>query len=230
SPFYDPELAACKASAPCEFPWFGETGSPALDQQAALWVASVSQLSGGAMKIDPIDINFVDLVINSLFTGPYQNPMPVFQLGWAPDYPDPTDYVTPLYLPDSTYTAADTVNEQLSLSQFNNSGCHIWSDYVYWANLAKTSGIPDNCQGAAYSAMTYLESIAAVAPAGPQRVLEYNWVEQIGNALAMYIYWGQANEVLSYASWINGASANTNVTDGGGGDQTWYSITGNGVS
>ncbi|HZY70987.1 MAG TPA: hypothetical protein VFF67_08450, partial [Thermoplasmata archaeon] len=229
SPFYDPELAACKASAPCEFPWFGETGSPALDQQAALWVASVSQLSGGALKVDLLDINFVDLVLNT-YLAPYQNPMPLFQLGWAPDYPDPTDYIVPMYLPDSSYTAADAVNEQLSLTQFNASSCHSWSDYVYWANLAKTSGIPDNCQGAAYSAMTLLESLAAIEPAGPQRVLMYNWVEQIANGLTLYIYWGQQNEVASYAPWIDGPSINNNVTIGGGSDQTWYTITGNGVS
>ncbi|MCI4350284.1 MAG: PKD domain-containing protein [Thermoplasmata archaeon] len=236
SPYYDKELAACSSSSPCEVPLFGQTGAPTLDERMALWAASINTISGGAVKVDTLDINFVDAVINSLFSPPGANAMPFYRLGWAPDYPDPTDYVTPMYLPDSTYTSADTVAEQLGVgvnTAFNDSSCATtaaFTNYVKWASIAQTTGgIPNNCQGMAYSSMTYLEGLAAVQPAGPQRVLMYNWVEQIANALALYTYSFQNNYIYTYASWIDGSTINSNVTIGGGGDSLWYLIGGNGV-
>ncbi len=70
---------------------------------------------------------------------------------------------------------------------------------------------------------------ASTLPAGPQRVLVYDLAEQIGNGLALYTYWGQQNEIVSTAAWIVPQSYNPNVTIGGGGDSTWYSIQGNNI-
>jgi len=232
TPYYTSAAAACSSSNPCELPMFGQTGSPDLDQRIALWQAEIGKITNGAVKLDSLDINFVDLVINSLASGPYQNAMPVYQLGWAPDYPDPTDYLSAMYEPDASYTASDTVREQTTLTQFNASSCHPYTDYGFYARLGAgpASGwVAENCQGAAYAAMTVAEALAAVMPAGPARVAMYNEIEQIANQLALYIYWGQENIVASYAAWINGGSINTNVTIGGGADFLWYGITGNGI-
>ena len=231
SVYYDKELSSCSTSSPCQLPLFGQTGAPDLDQRMALWAASINSITGGAVKVNPIDINFVDLVINSLYLGPYNNPMPVFTLGWAPDYPDPTDYVAPLYKAYGTYTLGNTVAEQFSLSQFNDSSCaaHPVGNYTYWSNLAQTTGIPNNCQGAAYAALQSAMAAAAVMPAGPQRVLTYAELEQIANALALYTYWEQQNAVISTAAWIDPTTYNSNVTIGGGGDSTWFTIQGNGI-
>jgi PKD domain-containing protein len=236
SVYYDPELTGCSPSSPCEVPMFGETGAPTLDARMALWAASIGSITGGAVKADTLDINFVDLILNTFYP-PGGNPMPFFRLGWAPDYPDPTDYVTPMYLPDSTYTAPDAVAEQLGLgvtNAFNASSCATsvgpYTDFGAWVKLAQsTGGIPNDCQGSAYSAMTYLEGLAAVQAPGPQRVLMYNEVEQIANALSLYTYTFQNTYVYTVASWINGSSLNSNVTIGGGEEQTWYSMTGNGL-
>jgi peptide/nickel transport system substrate-binding protein len=234
SPYYDPELASCTTSNPCQVPFFGETGAPDVDQRLALWAAEVSQLSGGKIQMNVLDIDFVDLVVNSLYSGPGQNAMPFFELGWAPDYPDPTDYMVPLYKPDGSYTHADGESEVLEGAPnpgtnptYNNSACHSWQDYGYWSNLSQTpGGIQNECQGAAYASMALAQQIAASTPNGPGRILMYNMIEHIANALALYTYWGQANVVLTYAPWINGASANSNIVIGGGGDQTWYTWTG----
>ena len=51
-------------------------------------------------------------------------------------------------------------------------------------------------------------------------------VESIANKLALYGYYGQANEVYTYASWIDSTTINTNPTIGGGTDQPWYNING----
>ncbi|HXQ48870.1 MAG TPA: PKD domain-containing protein [Thermoplasmata archaeon] len=236
NPQYDSELGGCSTSTPCELPMFGETGAPDVDQRLALWASEISSLSGGKLKMDVLDIDFIDLVLNSLYSAPTLNPMPVYTLGWAPDYPDPTDYMVPLYQADGSYTHADALSEQLEgapnfgVTAYNASTCHNWQDYGYWSTQASTPGsILPSCEGAAYAAMTYAIKIAGHLPNGPARVLAYNMIEHIANALALYIYWGQANEVASYAPWINGSSINSNVTIGGGTDQTWYSITGNGV-
>jgi len=233
TPYYDPETAACTTSSPCQLPLFGQTGAPPLDERIALWVAEISSLTGGRVIANPLDINFVDAVINSLYTGPYQNPMPVYRLGWAPDYPDPTDYVNPLWRPDATYTASDVDFEQMSLPAFDNSSCHAAADWTWWSNQAQTlatgGGIPNDCQGAAYAALNLALDAAAVMPAGPQRVLTYAEAEQIANGLALYVYSFQDNVVVTSAAWINPTSFNANVCIGGGGDSTWYSITGNGI-
>jgi len=230
SPYYDPELASCTAANPCQFPLFGETGAPDLDQRIALWAAEINSLSGGALRANPLDINFIDLVINSLYSGAYQNAMPLFRLGWAPDYPDPTDYMVPMWMPDSSYTLSDSVWEQTQLAQFNSSSCHPWSDWTGWAAMATTDGgIATDCQGAAYSAMVLGMKLAAVMPDGPARVAAYATVEQIGNALALYAYTFQQNVIASSAAWVDQTSINNNITIGGGADQTWWQIAGNGV-
>ena len=225
STYYDPELASCSTASPCEFPFFGQTGAPDLDQRLALFAGEIGTLSGGKLKMDVLDINFIDLVLNSLFSSPGKNSMPWFQLGWAPDYPDPTDYVIPLYYPDATYTFGDAVAEQLGLAAFNATGCS--TDFAYYAAL--TTPLAPSCQGAAYQAMINALSLAAVTAAGPARVTLYTQAETIANELALYVYWGQQNGVATYAAWINGNTLNNNVTIGGGGDETWFQVGGNGV-
>ncbi|MGI0133307.1 MAG: hypothetical protein ACREDK_09535, partial [Thermoplasmata archaeon] len=225
SPYYDKELASCTTTNPCQFPVFGQTGSPDLDQRLALWASSIDQLSGGRIIVTPVDINFISLVINSLYSPAYQDPMPLYNLGWAPDYPDPTDYMVPMYQADGSYTYGDAVWEQTNVATFNDSSCHAYTDYTWYSS----NPVSNMCQGAAYSAMQIAMGIAAVTPAGPARVLLYAEIEQIANSLALYSYWAQQNLVASYASWINATSLNSNVTIGGGNDQTWFTITGNGV-
>ncbi|HEV8049782.1 MAG TPA: PKD domain-containing protein [Thermoplasmata archaeon] len=236
NPQYDAELNGCSTSSPCEVPFFGETGAPDVDQRLALWASEISSLSGGKLKMDVVDIDFTDLVLNSLYNGPGSNPMPFYTLGWAPDYPDPTDYMVPLYQPDGSYTHADALSEQLEgapaygVTAYNATTCHSWQDYGYWSTQANTPGaILPSCEGTAYAAMSLAIAVAGHLPNGPQRVLVYNMIEHIANALALYTYWGQENVVLTTAPWINAASANSNIVIGGGGDQTWYSFTGNGL-
>jgi hypothetical protein len=230
TPYYDSNLTACTTSSPCELPFFGETGAPSLDLQTALWAAEISSLSGGRLKMDVVDINFITLVINSLYSGAYNDPMPFYTLGWAPDYPDPTDYVSPLYLPGASYPGGDALSNQLANPAFDAASCHQGanlSDFAWWSNEAQTVGVSNACQGAAYSAMLVGMAAAAVLAAGPTRVLYYAMVEQIANGLALYTYWGQTNEVVTSASWVDPTSYNSNVTIGGGTDSTWFTITGN---
>ena len=225
SPYFDPQVLPCSSSNPCELPMFGTTGSPTNDQIMSLWAGELSTITGGAVRISPVDINFVDLLINSEFSGPGQNPMPIYGLGWAPDYPDPTDYVAPLYSANSTYTYGDSVLQSLLVHPFTLGCPGTQTDYNYFANT--TFG--NNCQGTAYKAMLYALGLAATMAAGPARVLTYDLAEKIAYQLALYTYTGQGNQVSGFASWIDITSINTNVTIGGAGDIPYFWMTGNGV-
>jgi hypothetical protein len=255
SPYYDPELLKCTPSTPCEFPLVGQLGVPNIDEIYAAWVHEISTLTSGAIKPDVIDLSFNQEVVYSLFSGPYQNPMPLFTLAWGPDYPDPTDYVAPLYVQDGSYTASDTVKEQLigngeSNSTYTNP---YWStscpttdnvstpitasiaNLIGWAHLVTkvptAPAVPEDCQGAAYSEMQWALEVAAVETNLQERTLLYNLVEQIDSGLQLYTWLGQTSNVITYAPWINPSTFDPNVIFLGGQviDSTWFNFGGNGV-
>jgi|GEM_PF-449561 len=228
SPYYDAELAACSADNPCSFPIIGELGNPGLDAAIVDFIQQLGIITNGAVVPYSFDLSFPDLVQYSSIGGG-QNPMPFYNLGWAPDYPDPTDYMAAMYYANGTYTYGDgtyqTLEEQ---SQYDSSTCGhnsgSFADLTYWANYQSENGgpIPNGCQGPAYQSMLTWMSIAASQAPGTYRVLIYNQVEQIENQLAFYLYYEEENGVGSAAKWINNQTINTNVMIGGGGDQTWY--------
>ncbi|MCI4325284.1 MAG: PKD domain-containing protein [Thermoplasmata archaeon] len=223
SGYYDPQVATCTSSNPCQMPMFGTTGNPAGDQVLALWTSELSTLTGGALKVTPVDIDFVAIITNAQDEGPGNNPMPVYGLGWAPDYPDPTDYVIPLYSANATYTEGDSVEQSLYTTAFTTGCAQPYTDYSFWANQT----ITQSCQGIAYKAMLKALTVAASTPAGPARVMLYDEAEKIAYGLSLYTYSTQSNIVASVAAWLNPSSVNTNVTIGGGGDTLFYELTGN---
>jgi hypothetical protein len=79
----------------------------------------------------------------------------------------------------------------------------------------------------AFMTMDYWMGIAGTAPSGPNRVLLYNMIEHIGDALALQQYTLQQNGVGTYAPWINPATINLNPMWAG--DGLFYAIQGNGV-
>ncbi len=68
---------------------------------ATSWVSYLQQVIPG-FQSTVLPTSFPTLIGN-MVQG--QNPMPVYELGWAPDYPYPTDYLGPMALPvnSSTY-------------------------------------------------------------------------------------------------------------------------------
>jgi peptide/nickel transport system substrate-binding protein len=230
SPYYNAWIAAnCKASSPCTFPIYGAVGAPDVDQRISNYIAEIKTLTGGAIVPTLVDITFNQVIFEG-FQSPGSTALPMWFLGWIPDYPDPTDYAVPYYYPDSTYTGSGALAEQLNTE--NATGClpagKNWSDApYYWANLP--GQIPNNCQGNAYQAMFSLLQQAGGLPAGPQRVLEYNVAEHIAVKLALMVDVFQSNAIWSFGAWIDPSSINTNVTIGGGGDLIYSQLTGNDV-
>ncbi len=244
SPWYDAELAACTTGSPCIFPIVGQKGATNIDDIIVDWSSSVVSLTGGRLQPDTVDLTFSAEVGYSLASGPDANPMPLYILGWAPDYPDPSDYLSPLYYPDSTYTYSDSLQEALdgtyaTPSTYNESWCGhyqgTWTNLIYWANggPSNDSGyLPNGCQYAAYQVMTYfMLDVAATDANLVERNLIYNLVEHIAAQMGLYIYQSQTSGVLTYAEWVNPATIDLNPTfsSGAGTDVLFWTVGGNGV-
>ncbi|MGP8136086.1 MAG: hypothetical protein ACLQD8_08240, partial [Thermoplasmata archaeon] len=235
--WYDPQVVACTPGTPCTWAIGGLVGDPSDNQGIADWINEITSLTGGALEpfeVWPCLCQFLNFPPSD---AAYENPLiSEVGTGWAPDYPDPTDYVAPEAQPANVYTEADAFGQQLGVTNpagwdANNTTCGhsavTFADLAYWAHAADDpaggllSGV---CQGVAYGVANAYFDIAAELPVGPARNLDYNLAEHITNGLAMYVWNGQSNEVLSAAPWISGSSLNTNVMIGGGGDLIWFHV------
>jgi peptide/nickel transport system substrate-binding protein len=224
SPYYDAYVAdTCTTSSPCEFPIIGELGAPSLDAAIQLWIHEIVSLSGGRLSPNTFDLSFTQLVVGTLSSPPSTLPFPLYTLAWAPDYPDPTDYVPTLWT-NGSYGLPDAAFYTFSQAAYNSPSCGHLDVLPYWANMA---AIPADCQGVAFMTMDYWMGIAGTAPAGANRVLLYNMIEHIGNALALQQYTFQQNGVGTYAPWINPATIDINPMWAG--DGLFYFFQGNGV-
>ena len=89
-------------------PIFYNTPDPVDQAGISSWTNYILQVTGIAIQQEPTPFN--QLINYEYGTGPGTNPMPIYLLGWAPDYPFPTDYLKPMALPSSTlsvYPATD---------------------------------------------------------------------------------------------------------------------------
>jgi hypothetical protein len=112
SPYYDAQLAHCEIVT-CKFIIAGEQGAVTLNAGLKLWIDEIENFSGNALQPTEFDMSFTDLIVYLDEAAPADNPIPVWNLGWAPDYPDPTDYLAAYASPGGGYFAANAVNQQL---------------------------------------------------------------------------------------------------------------------
>ncbi len=228
SSYYDAQLAACTNAHPCRFPVIGLLAMPDLDAMIALFDSELTSLTGGALQPYTFDLSFTE-VAGQFGYSAGGSPFPLWNFGFAPSYPDASDYVNALYGPEGTFPAPDAVAAQLGAPAYNSSTCQpsgvgygSWASLTYWADYGP---IPDDCQGAAYDTASAWMAVAGPLPsASTQRVLDYNLIEHIMNELALYIYWQQIVGVASAAPWISQPSINTNPMIGGAGDMLWYDL------
>jgi hypothetical protein len=226
SPLYDPQLAGCNSTDPCRWATFSFFGDTPLDDEFNDWNGEVANLSGGSLQPYLVDVgNCLAFECCGYLGGycPGGSALTVYDFGWAPDYPDPSDYMAPMYYPNNSYTYPDALSETLGSSPNNASSCPddygAFSNLTYWAGVGE---IPTACQGAAYDTMVAWMNVAAYESSASLRIVEYNLIEQIANELALYVYDPQSVAVLDYGHWIEPSTINTNPVVGGGGDQLWY--------
>lgn len=250
SPYYDPELAACTASSPCQFSIEGATGAPAQDSANDLWASSIEAITSNAIKPNTPDVPADTLLVDCGISFP--SACPVYNFGWIADYPDLTDYQGAYGTPGSSYGAPDDLGLLLSShydaaanvtacgsdSAFAGVASHLDAgptlgtlieNLSWWANILNSTPMPQACEGPAYS--IYDQSLVVEAPlvggltqANP-RVLISDLGATIENALNFYTWTGQEYPIYTAAPWINLSSVNTNVMVGAGDDQFWYAIT-----
>ncbi len=221
---------ACTVAKPCVFPLVSINGAAIQDKIDSAWVSDISNLSGGAVDAVPVDMPFINLAINS-WAAPGQNPMPMYELGWVPDYPDPTDYVNPIYMPDNTFTYGDALCEALGM--FTTLGCASSTNLAagsydnplpagwVWTNDTVTTAT----QGTAYTYMTELLAQAAFDMNLPERALLYNAAEHVAQQLGIFVP-NPGQEVVDWvtASWLDTPSLDQNPLVGGVGDMAWYTL------
>ncbi len=230
SPYYDPEAVACMSQS-CTFPIGSQLGDAPLDSAVDLWGSTIDHITRGAIVTSRWDPTPGGQIVLNLGSVPGTSPWPMFVAGWLPDYPDPTDYMAPFYYPDASFTYSSALNETFVGGAWGNlyNGCtanaaDTFANLVYWADQKPL--VPQQCQGTAYSVMTWAMYQAAVMPVGPERVLYYNLVEHVANGLVLHVYNSQQVGLGSYANWINPAGIWTNVVAPG---QLWFQWYGNGV-
>ena len=221
SPYYDSEAAACSSATPCKFTINSEAGALDFDMAVDQWDSTIRTVTGGALvpqRWDPVS----PVVQPYLGVAPGTSPFDTWATGWLPDYPDPTDYVAPFWLPDGSYDYAGAYNETLQNGSFGGlcggPGALGFADFAFWANYAAPL-VPTACQGTAYHVMVWAADSAAVLPVGPQRILYYNMIEHIANKLVLDVYDDQQVDVGSCAIWVNPAGIDTNVMAPG---QLWF--------
>jgi len=235
--YYDPQLASCTSLHPCTWAIEALTGDPSDDIAIADWIAEIKSLTGGELEpfgVPPSSCDYFNCP-NPLSSSAYQNALVSYTgTGWAPDYPDPTDYMAPTAYPNASYTGPDAFSQQLGYGRaatVNNTTCGhsatTYANLVYWAHQAENPAnftLTSTCQGVAYSVAVHWMYVAAGLPVGPTRTLDYNLIEQILNGLSMFVYNGQSTQIQSAAPWIQQSSINQNPMIGGGGDQFWFQI------
>jgi ABC-type transport system substrate-binding protein len=145
---------------------------------------------------------------------PTQNPAPVYELGWAPDYPYPTDYMGPMAYPaiTSTYPGADGYYP----SWFSNSSNPV-------SGLAGMKVQYDNL-----TAMVN-EYLNGAAAGNPTIALQnFHALNEMLVNMTFYVYLYQASSFWLINSHITGSSITNyqeNVMMGGGGDLMYNYLT-----
>lgn len=237
SPYYNATVATkCTPANPCTWPIGWYNGEPSFQVLVNDWTSEIYTISGHALAPWALPLSFTEFL--STLSSAYSNPLvSAAGFGWAPDYPDPTDYVAPMAAPAGSYTSPNAFSNQLFQPQYeDNATCghngtsnlsNAYQNLTYWANVAKDPGnfaLNSSCQGVAYRVASYWMNVAGGMPHSAERVLYYNLIEQITNALGMYVYNGQTNQLIGFAPWIDPSSVNQNPVIGGGGVLVWYQV------
>ncbi|MEM0138031.1 MAG: ABC transporter substrate-binding protein, partial [Thermoplasmata archaeon] len=143
---------------------------------ASMWASNLTEMDPN-IHATPIYQAFATTIG---YMVPGQNPMPIYLLGWSPDYPYPSDYVNAMYLENGTYPAANGWN---------------YTNLVSWGYIQEAQE---------WKNMTDL-ILKADSTANLTLAIKYfDQAEQIAVNLTLYVYTYQANGFWFYAPWIHG--------------------------
>ena len=182
-----------------EIPIITFQDSPQDEEGATTWGISLARMMGYGIanhtQFPAAPIYFSTLLTYQVYG---QNPMPIYELGWAPDYPYPSDYMGPMAdpAPSELYPGANAM----------------FPGYIQTVNATESSILTS-------MANIFNESQAATNP-GIAESLYHQLNEQLIN-MTFYVYLYQVPEYIISSSSIVQAKMvqyQENVMIGGGGD------------
>jgi ABC-type transport system substrate-binding protein len=183
-------------------------GDPVDLAGAEEWAGILAQISNGNINARVVQVT---QPLEDALLVPGQNPMPVSFEDWAPDYPDPTDYVTPFYADGGFYMSGDnlnatnlasllptTQNEEVPINGTTYAQTQVWSWMQGNITLSGTS----------------------VDPAVRQRT--YKMAMELAIALGLYVYIYQGRSFWYARTWMKGFDLEENPMTGAEGVLVYY--------
>lgn len=191
---------------PLVIPIVVDTADPTDLAGATTWATNLmSIINGSTFVVTPLAF---PTILGYQVQG--ANPMPVYFLGWAPDYPYPTDYLGPMGLPTNT-----------SLYP----GANEMTPYWFTSSSDPLSSVSTVQQQAAVMKEMINEYKNGSAATSAKSANE--WFNAMNNNivnLTWYVYLYQSNQFWIHTSKIPNshyAAYESNIMTGGGGDQMY---------
>ncbi|MGC8691794.1 MAG: ABC transporter substrate-binding protein [Thermoplasmata archaeon] len=175
-----------------------QAGDPTDFAAAGMLGQNLSQVDPN-IHITPVYETWASLI--GWLAAPLQNPLTINMLGWAPDFPYPSDYVNAMYLENGTYP-----------------GAYGWN----YTNLM-TWGYTQEAQE--WENMTNLIHAAESTANETLALQDFDLAEVIAVNLNLYIYTEQTNQFWFYAPYLHGVQYEENPLYGGGGDTLYFYLT-----
>jgi ABC-type transport system substrate-binding protein len=192
-------------------PIFVLTGDPVNLAAAEEWAGVLSQISDGSISAQIVQVTVP--VISGLPVQD-QDPAPVQLQSWAPDYPDPADYVDPMYLEGGAYPAG--VN--WIPSYFDRLSPQTPNDLVHVNGSTYT-------QAQVYSWITGNVTLGdiSVNPAVRQRY--YEIATKLAIDMGLYVYLYQVKQLRFDRTWLEGYGSQENPVTNQAGHFLFYWLT-----
>ena len=169
------------------------------------WASALSQVSGGNITAKPIQIP-IEQQIADLVPA---NAMGVYWDNWAPDYPDPSDYVFGMYANNGDYAPA------------NNWG-------MFSTLAPNTPGDVVNLNGTSYSQSVVYQwlqgnvTLADTSTSPSVRQQAYLLCDRLAIALGLYIYVDTQQAFWFWRSWLTGYATEENPMLNAAGNLVYY--------
>jgi len=235
SPYYDPELQAFSSSHPLYIPVMGFTSAPNINAQQVAWGHSVTLATGGVVQFQQFYVP--SSTEDYLYDAAGSVPWVIWWFGWVPDYPAPVNNWQGAY-GTGLWGGADSLFQTFAgaypgpYNNYNASTCGHYDPTVanltYWAFVGNNT-IPQTCQGTAMNITAYFVNVATYTLNIAYSVQLWDLVQDVYNNMQLTV--GIQNTIwgFGYAPWINPSSINTNVLIGGGGENYYLGLQGNGL-
>lgn len=209
----------CTLSTPCTIPIVNPYAG--LKELLVPWAEQINVTSGGAVIAIVVNTPWATTLLACFFGSPGSSPCPVSQIGWLPDFFDPSDYTDSQLLPNSQGGEFPGTAVYPGLSGYTSSCPGTFTD----------PQVDQACQGTALQAMERLiqeaDECASPACSASQRALLYDMAEQIENQLGLEVSTDQVEAIGGVAPWIDPSTLSYNPQANGFGTidgQFYYTI------